>query len=671
MATKPTPQRLLGYPALHRVQRGCQYIAQAQPEDKYQTCIAQLHNLSKTTTAGLLQVFKINTLAACWMLRDIEQHQPIQRFAPFRKTNSTRYFTDGIASTIDKHYRKIITARYTLNSYIFNGLSVTLASMVSGYLQKTADAQKRGMLAQHQESADFITTIGKHRGKKLGLLGRRTIYGYAFLSPKREQCEEAISHINVLLEERDDNAVATEQAEAYRISFGSHRNKPLGTMRDATLGRLKAIAKHYLAQMDGYEALRKQAQQYLRFTPPRFPHLKSDGLSPEKRRQFHEAHMNSLDDFGALPNLDDNSLKANLTEGERTLFQQLQQQAYADVQVPQYLPLRWRRADAATRHRECGLVYDPKRKRYLFLAYLFANESRHRRPLHVNGQLFDVNNPTTLLETSRRATSARLFELEFDRHQQKILDQAREDAVRWKGTKRQSSGSVRAATLHAHYSPERQQWWFEVHLSIGIKPTHVQEPQHIVGVHIDPISGWYITVSALDGQVISHFALNEMCIAEMLENKKPAEQAQIPTENRTAKERQHRIADAIVAVCMRYQAQLGVENIAYLTQQGNAIQGAAKAQSSRSIAELIPYKLARFNLPPLMDVKGIAPKRDCGICGVRNSEANIEGLHFVCTTCGQRSDRHANTAREITRRVLWELAQKQAPKAKQQTLATA
>ena len=664
-------QRPLGYPRLERVQRGCRYTAQAAPEDAYQMCIAQLHNLSKTTTAGLLQVFKINTLAACWILRDIEQHQPVKRFAAFRKINSTRYFTDGIATTLTQNYRDTVLSRYTLNGYLYNGLSVTLASMVSGYLQKTADAQKRGLSVQFQQSADFVVETGKHCGRKLGSLGRKTIFGYAFLSPKREQCTEALQHITVLLDERDDDLEKAKQAESYRMSFGPRRNKPLGTMLDRTLKRLKAIAERHLADMADYDALRAQAQQYLRFTPPGFPHIKSDGLSPERQRQLHRVYVQALDEFGALPQLDDDFLEHNLTDDERTLFRQLQQRAYADAQIPDYVALRWNRADAVTRHRECGLVYDPKRKRYLFLAYLFASDSRHRRPLQVNGQLFDVNNPTTALETSRRSTSARLFELEFARHQQKILDQAREDAVRWKGPKSQSSGSVRAATLHAHYAPERQQWWFEVHLSIGIKPTHIEEPQHIVGVHIDPITGWYVSVAKLDGTVVSYFALDEACIAELLGNKRPVEQSHISSEKRTTKERQHRIADAVVAVCQRYQGQLGVENIGYLAQQGKATQGIAKARSSRAITELIPYKLARLNLPPLLDVNGIAPKRDCGACGVRHESPQIEGSCFVCVTCSYPSSRHENTTREVVRRVLWKLAQKQAPKSKEPALVAA
>lgn len=661
MATQPPAQRPLGYPALHRVQRGCRYVAQAEPDDAYMMCIAQLHNLSKTTTAALLQVFKNTTLAACWMLRDIEQRNPEQRFAAFRKTNSTRYFTDGIAETIEKHYRATITSRYAINTYLYGGIAATLASMISGYLQKVAEAHKRGFFAQFQQSADFVVPVGKYRGETLGTLGRRTIFGYAFLVPTREQCQEALTQLHVLLERYNDDPTITNTANTYRMRFGSRRNKPLGTARGETLKRLKAVTERYLAEMDAYDMLRVQAQQYLRFTPPGFPRLKSDGLSVGRRQQLQTDHVQALDAFGALPEWDEDLLDRDLTTEERTLFQQLQQQAYADTRAPKYMPLRWNRADAPTRHRECGVVYDPKKKRYLFLAYVLARSSRHRRPLTTNHQLFDVNNPTTPLTTSKRPTSARLFELEFATHQQHMLDQAREDAGRWKSLKSMSSGCVRAATLHAQYAPNRQHWWFEVHLSIGIKPTHITEPQHIMGVHVDPICGWYIAIAAFNGTITQHFALDEMSIARLLNNKHPAAQAQLPVDQRPAKERQHRVADALVALCQQHQAQLGIENISYRTRQATPGADRAKKLSIQTIAALLPYKLARLNLPPLIEMKGVAPKRDCGACGVRHGCSQVQAGRFVCSACGVEQDRYLNTAREIARRVLWRLAHKQAP----------
>jgi hypothetical protein len=120
-----------------------------------------------------------------------------------------------------------------------------------------------------------------------------------------------------------------------------------------------------------------------------------DGLSLARKRELHEAHLEVLDSFGALPALDDEEgLQRNLTAQERKLFWQLQQRAYADTEAATYVPLRWQRADGCVRQRECAMVYDPKRRRYLFLAYILPEDSRHRHVLKVNNTLIDVDNPT-------------------------------------------------------------------------------------------------------------------------------------------------------------------------------------------------------------------------------------------------------------------------------------
>ena len=179
----PNPK---GYPTSDKVARGCRYTAQVEPSDVFLTCTAQLHNLSKQRTAAVLQVLKINTLAGQWILRDIREHKPEQRFAPFRKPKSTKYVTNKIYSAIKSRYREHVRSRYTLNSYIFGGLCTTLASMTSSYLQKVTEARQKGLIEQYEQCARYQITFGKHKGDTLGSLGRKTIFGYAFITPRRE-----------------------------------------------------------------------------------------------------------------------------------------------------------------------------------------------------------------------------------------------------------------------------------------------------------------------------------------------------------------------------------------------------------------------------------------------------------------------------------------------------
>jgi hypothetical protein len=652
------PERPLGYPSLDEVSRGCVSIAQTQPVPVYLTCTAQLHNPSQRKMAALLQVLKINTLAGMWMLRDIEQHKPEQRFALYRKQKSTRYLTDGIDGAIDKAYRSRLRPRYTLNTYIFNGLCTTVASMTSSYLQKMAEAREKGLLQQYEQSGAYVVKIGKHKGQALRTLGRRTLFGYAFLTPKREQCEEALRHMTLLLSGESDDG-DWKQAAKYRMSFGRRRNRELGSMRTDTLRRLKLLVERELDRAEEMDELRKAAQACLRFTPPGFPRIRSDGLSPERQRDLHWEYIEALEDFAEFPDTGGEELLfRNLTEDERQLFRELQRRAYAATNQPNYVPLRWNRADGCVRHRECALVYDPVRRQYLFLAYLLADTSRHKRTLAVHSDLYDVNNPTVALTKGRRPSAAMLFELEFDIHQQQILDQARQEAMRWKDTPETSSGCVRSATLQAHYSEDRRAWWFDVRLSLGFKPTHVERAEHVVGVHVDPLKGVFVSVLGLDGAEITQFHLDEHTIATLLENRDTAQQARLKPQQRTAKERQHRIADALVAICRHYQAQLGVENISYRRSDPGFDQLAVREGSFRTIVALLRYKLALANLPDVFDIKGIAPRRDCGKCGTRHAAGKKQNSMFICAVCGHCEDRHANTAREVARRVLWMLAHK-------------
>src|SRR5438552_2077399 len=108
---------------------------------------------------------------------------------------------------------------------------------------------------------------------------------------------------------------------------------------------------------------------------------------------------------------------------------------------------------------------------------------------------------------------------------------------------------------------------------------------------------------------------------------------------------------------------MGLENITYRLDLPGAIQEQTRRQSSRTIAALLPYKLARENLPIYLDIKGIAPTRDCGRCGRRHDKRQVRGSLFCCPMCGIEQNRHLNTAHEVARRVLWSIAQKAAPKA--------
>jgi hypothetical protein len=654
------------------VLRGCGYIAQTKPEPVYITCPAQIHNPSERRSAAILQVLKINTLAGTWMLRDIEQHNPEQRFAIFRKRNSIRYYTDGIATMIGEEYRDYIRSRYTMNANLFGSLCTTIASQISGYLQKVAEAERKGYLRQYKQVAAHIVTFGKHKGKALDTLGRKTIFGYAFIAPKRDECQKALRYINALLDDHEDNQELTDKTERYKMRFGPRRGRELGSLRRETLRRLKFLVEQNLARADDLDELRKVAQMYLRFTPPGFPSVHSDGLSPKRRRELEEARIEALDAFGELPELEPDLLEGrNLTEEEHELFTELQRQAYAATKLPKYIPLRFNRADGCVKHRECALVYDPQKRRYLFLAYLLDKGSRYKRMLQVKSDLFDVNNPTVKLAHGRRPSSCMLFELEFDTHQQQVLDQARQDAGRWKETDGSSSGSIRSATLHAHYSKERRRWWFEVHLSIGIKPTHFEQPERVVGVHVDPLKGMMVTVLGLDGAQQAQFRLDERAIAEWTHNKNPDQQASLKPSQRTTKEYQHRVANALVAICTYYQAQLGVENIAYRhTTPGPDQRRVHEQDSSQTIVGLTKYKLAQVNLPGVIDVKGISPKRDCSQCGQRHAESQVEGITFRCSACDHAEDRYANTSREVARCVLWILAKRQRPKSTKQKKTT-
>ncbi len=243
-----------------------------------------------------------------WMLRDIEQHKPEQRFAPYRKQKSTRYLTDGIDGAIDKAYRSRLRSRYTLNTYIFSGLCTTVASMTSSYLQKIAEAREKGLIHQYEQSGAYVVPLWKHKGQALGTLGRKTVFGYAFRTPKREQCEEALRHITLLLSKKATTASGSRPC-GINMSFGPRPNRELESMRHDSLRRLKLLVQRDLDRAEEIDELRKAAQARLRFTPPRFPRIRrSDGLSPERQRDLQHEYIEALEDYAGLPDIGDEEL---------------------------------------------------------------------------------------------------------------------------------------------------------------------------------------------------------------------------------------------------------------------------------------------------------------------------------------------------------------------------
>ncbi len=85
---------------------------------------------------------------------------------------------------------------------------------------------------------------------------------------------------------------------------------------------------------------------------------------------------------------------------------------------------------------------------------------------------------------------------------------------------------------------------------VGFKPTHIRQLEHVVGVHVGPFEGMFASVLVLDGTELCQVHLDKYTIAAtLLGNQNLAQQAQVKPQQRTAKERQHRLADALVTIC--------------------------------------------------------------------------------------------------------------------------
>ena len=663
-AIKKRPWPPSGYPTLSLVERGCGIIGTTKPENVFVTINAKLHNLGLRKTAAHLQVFDIATKAAQWMLRDLRRHEPLRLFGAYRKRNSTSYNTDRIADAVDRRYRALIRSRFTLNSSVFGGLCSYLANNISSWLQKMTEAESKGQLRRHQECSLFIATFGKHKGKTLKELGRDTIFGYAFLQQTKTQCETTLRYLDALLSDLPEEAELREEAEAYRVPSGRRQGDALGSMRPETWRRMHLLTQRDLDRMGQMDEIRKVAQDFLRFTPPGFPGLRSGVLSPMRRNDLQEAYLQAINDYAALPNsADEDDADGYLTANERALFRELQQQAYAATNTPHYITLQWDRADGAVNARDAALLYEPATGQYLFMAHILHTESHHRRPMTVQGDLIDVNNPQIHLNSRERPSIANLYELEFSGRQRQLLDRARGEAELWK-SEGKCSGAIRSAKLQAHYDKDCDAWWFDVMLAVGFKPQQYRVPQHVVGVHINPKIGWFIRIVRIDGPLVAQFQLDELRIAQLLANDKPSYQAGLKPGQRTAKERSHRYADAITAICEKYDAICAVENIGYRSAEPGPQQLRGHQDSSRTVFMYLKYKLPLLNLPAPLDIKGVAPQRDCGACGYRHEKPPVEDGVFCCQQCKHCAPVALNAAQEVARRALWLLALRKPPRPK-------
>ncbi|MEI8167489.1 MAG: hypothetical protein WCG26_14000, partial [Chloroflexales bacterium] len=462
----------------------------------------------------------------------------------------------------------------------------------------------------------------------------------------------------------EQEAVLREEAEAYRVPSGRRRGDVLGSMRPETWRRLRLLTQRDLDRMGQMDEIRKVAHDFLRFTPPNFPEMRSGVLAPTRREDLREVSLQALRDYGALPNsADEEEAAGYLTANERALFRALQQRAYAATNTPRYITLQWDRGDGAVKPRDVALLYEPATGQYRLLAHILHTESRHRRPLVVRGDLVDVNNPHIHLGSRERPSIANLYELEFSGRQRQLLDRARREAALWKD-KGQFSGAVRSAKLQAHYDAEKDAWWFEVMLAVGFKPQRYRTPQHVVGVHINPKLGWFISIMGLDGNVVEQFQLDELRIAQLLTNDNPSYQAGLRRTQRTAKERSHRYADAITALCDQYDALCAVENMSYRRAEPGPQQLQGQADNSRTVFQHLTYTLPLIDLPAPLDSKGVAPRRDCGACGYRHEKSPVKDGVFRCEHCGRCAPVAVNAACEVARRALWTLAAKKPPRPK-------
>ena len=370
--TQKSAERQLGYPPLTDVeaalmQRIERTIKQNLPV--YRAVSAKLHNIGQRKTAALLQVFGIATKIAIFVLKDLKEHQPQELFAASRKDKSFSFDSDKIATIIRNRYHAQISKQFTINSSVLNGLYHTIAAMIAAWLHRITEAEEKGLLAEHAEAARFEVPFGKHKDKCLGELGRDVWFGYAFLQPSLAANEELAKHLRVLINKLPEDVDRVEEAEQYRIPSAKRKSVLFGTMRPTTLNRLLRLTELNIARTEINEQLRIYAQRLLTFTPPSFPQIKQTPLNSHERTASMQRYFSALESYGRwVEEIDhsDEQGKSPLAITERTLFVQLQKQAFEVTQPAHFIELNWQRADFATHSRDCSLLYDPAKQRYLF-----------------------------------------------------------------------------------------------------------------------------------------------------------------------------------------------------------------------------------------------------------------------------------------------------------------
>ena len=683
MVPRITKQRFEGYPAYDLVLQGiAQQVLKNSEEVVYQACQARLHNLSRRRTQALLQTFRNLTLAANWVLNEVEKRHTYRYFPQCRKKYSTHYDTQKIARTLAASYKRRVDSKFTLSSSITSGLWHYLARMLSSWLQQVAEGRKKGYYVRYHNAASHVIKLGRHTGKTIGEVGRNQVKGYLAL-PTRGQCEQALYYINILLNEFPEDEVLQKEAKDYKLPITEYEGVELGKRQLVTLKKIKMLVERDLERMEYIDELKATTTIFLSWSPPGFPTIKRDGISTSRQQALAIEHVQALEAYGA-------DVEFPLAETEHHRFRRLQQAAYADTAPPFYIPILWPRADAILRHREMGIGYDSENNRYELLAYFLAEESRYKTKLKLpriaidDGTqhepastdkysirtIVDTNNPSIILKETKRSIQAMRFSLDYGYHHGKLLDRARQESAEWKqqfiarrakrntekwGTKTDSTaGCVRSGSLHAYFNKHTHQWWFQLYVSVGTRSTHVKSPDHVIGVHVDQKHGLTATVLTLRGKWIASYHLNETTIAQILGNK-PSEGDKDPA-IRAATEYHHRLAESICRLANRYCAYVGIENIDYMrTLAGKSpVVGRNGSECIRTVKTLLVYKLRLCGLPQSFEIWGVAPKRDCSLCGYRHGSSTVKDNQFICQYCGGHIQKQRNASQEVARRLLWD-----------------
>jgi hypothetical protein len=78
--------------------------------------------------------------------------------------------------------------------------------------------------------------------------------------------------------------------------------------------------------MEQMNETRKVAHDFMRFTPPSFPQMRSGVLSHDLRHDLQDVYLQALTDYAAPPSIvDEDEADDYLTANERALFRELQQ----------------------------------------------------------------------------------------------------------------------------------------------------------------------------------------------------------------------------------------------------------------------------------------------------------------------------------------------------------